>query len=304
MYSFDFADVEQLHDGLTRRILYDQPDVISGGVAPWVVDVMVRADSMDYRHFDLKRVWISKTWWNSLVRKYVDREPTIKWLDAIEDMGSKKKRKGILHLRGKEAVIHARGEGARIPPGRQWGACMLGWTWRVEPEPQLTMISRTSYVGYLAQLDLAVSCHLGDLAAERFGLDPEEVSFVWQLGVAQLHPFKTIPWFYQPDRREDRDRLEKKMSLDKMRRDTPSLWVVRRELERIWREDSEGKGYGEHHYAQRLRMRQRYHAEVTETGTDFAHGEGGRVQMKKVRALDPLPHVYYDQLDLKAALRP
>lgn len=303
MFSETYDDVAQLHDELTRRILYGQPDVISGGVAPWVTDVMVRADSMYYPGFDLKRVWISKTWWNSLVRKYIDREPTLKWLDAIGEMGAKKKRKGILHLRGKEAVIHARGEGARIPPGRQWGACMLGWTWRLEPAPQLTMISRTSYVGYLAQLDLAVSCHLGDLAAEAMGMAPEEVSFVWQLGVAQLHPFKTLPWFYQRGREQDRDRLEKKMSLDKMRRDTPSLWVVRRELERIWKEDAANKGYGEHHYAQRLRMRQRYHAEVTGTGEDFAHGEGGRVQMKRVRAIDVLPHVWYDELNLGAALR-
>ena len=301
MFSGEYTDLTDLHDSLTRRILYHQPDCIEGQVAPWVLDVMVKSPTLEYPGFDLRKVWLTKSGWNALVRKYIDPETTKLWLDKIS--GMKVGRRGILHLRSKNIQAGKRGEGARLPPGRQWGSCMLGWTWQPGPYPQLTMHSRTSYVGYMGQLDIGVGAKLGAMAAEAMDVDPAEVAFVWHLGVAQLHPFKTIPWFYQEGREKDRQVLEHPWDLARLRVKYPSVFVVRKEMERIWREDREDKGYGEHHYAQRLRMRQRYHTEVLGlTDGQFHHGSGGRSGMNPFR-VTPLKNAPYETLDLKAALK-
>lgn len=297
MFSGEYSDLGQLNRELTRRLVYGRPDVINA-TDTQLLDIMVRANKATYLSFDLKRIWLTKNRWSSIIKGYLDPDRLAAWLETIQDKLTDERKRGVLHMRSKEIVGYVNETTGR--EWRRWGSCMLGWSFQSRPGFQITLHSRTSYLGYIAQLDLAVTAKLAEKIAQLLGIGIEEISVVWHLGAGQFHAFKSLAWFYQT--KADQMILEGDKWPGDMRQKMPTLWMARRTLRKIKEEDEAGKGYGDHNFNQILRIRRRYHAEVGNGGHEFAHGNLGKVNLRNVKAFEPLPSVPLSALDLKAVL--
>jgi hypothetical protein len=178
---------------------------------------------------------------------------------------------------------------------------MLAIGYRAMPRPQITLHSRTSYLGYIGALDLSVAYVCARKITERVGLNVQDIQFVWHLEAAQFHGFKSLAYLL-----DDEERREEFMAIevgdgtsaeDKvLRRESPSLYISRKWMNSFQREDAKGLRYGDMNFGQTRRIRKRYHTEVL--GYDYgAPFEGGghnsNSQNKRFR---PLPTCHVDSL--------
>lgn len=296
MFTADYETIGDLSYGITKHLVYGTRDTIDlvTSADTQLHDVLVRARSCTYDDFDLKRVWLTPVRWGALVRQYIDPTALASWLDLVESKLQGRKR-GISFMRTE--VVNMSKNHTTGRERRRYGSCLLGFGYRALPHPQITMHSRTTYLGYIGQLDLALACVIAREVGQRVGLDPAEIRFTWHLEVAQFHGFKSLAWFFQqPD---DRRKLE--AFLDK-----PSNWYQRyptmrlaaNQLKAILAHDERGTLYGDMSFAQQTRVRRRYHTEVMgpEYGEQFA---GGTLRPGSMRyAARVLPSRPISSLDL------
>lgn len=268
-------------------------------------NVIATAESFAW-DFDLSDLWLTKTRWTTMIRQYINPIALEEWLNACEAKLVGRKR-GVSIMRTNEVQKRtspkkqlADGSENGIRTWRTWGSCMLAIGYRALPRPQITLHSRTSYLGYIGALDLSVAYHCATLVAERVGLSVEDIAFTWHLEAAQFHAFKSLAYLLQDD-----DRRESFMDLVvgesdaqdlQMRRRQPGLYISRKWMNTFEKEDAEGKLYGDMNFGQTRRIRKRYHTEVL--GYEFGEPyEGGdhrsRSQNKRFK---PLPSVKASEL--------
>jgi len=300
MYVAEFDDLSLLADGVTRHLAYgkaDDLDVVSS-TDTQTHNVMLTAESCAFDAFDLKDVWLTKARWGAFTRQYVNSAALDTWLGLVADKQQPGER-GVSFMRTE--AIEARRNATIDRVWRRWGSCILGFGYRSLPRPQLTMHSRTSYVGYMGEVDLALAAVLAREVAEVVGLLPQDIAFTWHLEAAQFHGFKTLCWFLKSE--GDRRKLMAVSAKDPRLSKYPTLRLARKNLENFERMDAEGVLYSDMKFAQLLRLRQRYHTEVHgyEYGAQFEGGperrgyRGGRYK--------PLPTIGVDALDLSAVRR-
>lgn len=254
--------------------------VISGTVQ--LHDVILEAGSLAYE-LDLKDMWVTHRRWTMLTRQYLNEEAMEVWLDQIEKHLKGKRKRGQAFMRSQEVNPHKKEK--RQP--RRWGACMIGWSFRNNPKPTLTMHSRTSFVGYTGRLDIAVAHHLGRLIAERLDIAVEDISFVWMLDSAQLHQFRALSWwFHDPN------------LLEVPHGGRPGLKNAQKYYRSYNDLNEKGFRYGDHKFGSHLTPRKRMNTEVF--GYEFAKQfEGGNnLSPSAARASKPLPSVTLDELRL------
>ncbi len=258
MFTQEYDDITDLSYGLTRRLVYARPEDIDfqNTMDSQLHNIVVEARSCEY-DFDLKDVWVTPSRWTSLVRQYIDPEALDIWLDVIERKLKGKKR-GLSFMRTNQ--VAKRSTASNNKEWRVWGSCMLGFGYRAMPRPQITLHSRTTYLGYVGQLDLALVHVLAREIGKRIGLEPKDISFVWHLEAAQFHCFKSLAWFYQTDR--DRKRLEAVPHTEELKLRAPVLWRSQGQLQNYLDMDAKGLLYCDMSFSQQLRIRRRYHTEV------------------------------------------
>ena len=266
-----YKDITELRREFTRSMLYARPeelDLITSADIQ-VHDVMLKARSMEYDH-DLKHTWVTISRWNALIRQYLDPDSVEGWLGMIEAKLQGRKR-GLSFMRTKQVAMRSNNKGREW---RRWGSCMLGFGYRAMPHPTLTMHSRTTYMGYIGELDLALAHVLAREIAQRVGLRVEDIRFTWFIEAAQFHNFKSMAWWFHPDNTADLARLEKFEPTEKLKKRAPGLYYSSRQLREERRRDEEGVGYGDMTFNQQLRIRRRYHTEVMGEGygKQFEHG--------------------------------
>lgn len=299
MFSEQYTDLSELAYGLTYRLAYakaDELDVVSS-TDTQLHNVMVKADSLSFEDFDLKSVWLTRARWGAFIRQYINPDAYSGWMGLVDDKLRGRNPRGVSFMRTE--VVKPRRNATIDRVWRRWGSCILGFGFRMVPEPQLTMHSRTSYVGYMGELDLALAHVLGRDVAALLGLSLEDIRFVWHLEAAQFHGFKTLAWFQRTER--DWSLLTRAKAEAVAAR--PTLALARKNLRSFERMDREGTLYSDMKFAQLLRLRQRYHTEVHgyEWGSQFEGGpdrpgyRGNRYR--------PLPSVGVHELDLLPVLR-
>jgi len=310
------ATMTQLHDKLCHKIVHataDELDVISG-VDVQMHNVIAEAMSMEW-DFDLKNLWLTPSRWTMMVRQYVPREGLIEWVEKATRYSGVKGR-GIAMLRLNEVKPRG-GEAFGNKQSRRWGSCMLAVSYKAQPHPQITLYSRTSYLGYLSGLDISIAWMCGKYLAAELGLDMKDMRFVWMNESMQYHNFKSMAYLLNhPDpvkRREYRRWI--RFSDNKLREIGDYDYVTSRpaiKLSRVWMQklilmDQQGLTLGDMSYNTYRRIRRRYHTEVLgyETAQEFEgwslHKKGPKIGEQKefFKAYQPLESCRIVDLDFK-----
>lgn len=314
MRAFRAGSMTELHEKLCQTLVHSPPeklDVITS-VDVQIHDVMAEAMTMDW-DFDMKTMWLTKSRWSMMARQYIDPEQLEIFLEKITSKMGPKGR-GIAALRTN--VVQSRG-GTTNKETRRWGSCMLAITYKSVPAPQITLYSRTSYLGYLGALDMTVAWMVGRYVAKALNLDMSEMRFVWHNEAMQFHNFKSLAYLFNSRDDEKRDRyrhclVEHKENLSKEDKlwivKSPALRLSRTWMQRVVAEDEAQKTLGDMSYNTYRRIRRRYHTETY--GLEYARqfegwskwkiaGEGHEIGDNKeyFKAYLPLPSTPVSSLD-------
>lgn len=321
MKSFHTATMTELHESMIAALLgpADDLDVISN-VDVQIHNVMGYADSMDWE-FDLKGLWLTKSRWTMMVRQYLDPDELTAWLDQCTSKIGTKGR-GIAVMRTK--IVKPRGgaaTGHTNKETRRWGSCMLTLSYKAKPKPQITLHSRTSYLGYIGALDLSVAWMAAKYLAHELGIKVEDISFLWYNEAIQWHNFKSMAWMLcnpDPARRNGFRRIlttpmSKLDETDKVAlTESPAMRMTRAWLLKVRKEDARGDTYGDMTYNTFRRIRRRWHTEVLgyEKAQSFEgwslYKVGDKVGQQKefFKAYNPLPSVQISSCDFSAIKMP
>lgn len=308
----------ELHDLMCSTLVEateDELDVIST-VDVQIHNVVAEADSMDW-DFDMKDMWLTPSRWTMMINQYLDPEELTAWIERCTGKIGRKGR-GIAVMRTK--TVAARGgaaTGHTNKETRRWGSCMLALSYKALPSPQITLYSRTSYLGYIGALDLTVAWMAGKYLADAMGMDVKDIKFVWMNEAIQWHNFKSLAFLLnhpEKARRKAYRRLMMKKE-SKLREDelalleaSPALRLSRKWLAKVIQEDKDGRTYGDMTYNTFRRIVRRYHTEVHgfeyaqqfEGWSKYKSGEKAGEQKEFFKAYGPLPSKTNHQLDFSA----
>lgn len=304
-----------LHERICQILVHSPPerlDVVSS-VDVQIHNAVCQAMTMDW-DFDLKTMWLTPSRWSMMCRQYIDPEQFEIFIEKITSKMGKSGR-GIAALRTN--AVQAQGgpdQGFTNKERRRWGSCMLAITYKSVPAPQITLYSRTSYLGYLGALDMTVAWMVGRYVARALGLGMSEMCFVWYNEAMQFHNFKSLAYLFNTADDERRAAYRRALTLpkDELNHDeklwivqSPALRLSRSWMQRLVRDDAENKTYGDMNYNTYRRIRRRYHTEVFgyehaknyEGWSHFKNGprEGERKEFFK--AYKPLPSTPVSTLD-------
>lgn len=313
MHSYHAETMTELHFDICNSLAYghsNEMDMVTS-VDIQKHNVVAVADSMEW-DFNLQDLWLTKSRWTSMIRQYINPVALDTWLNSCEAKLRGRKR-GVSVMRTNEVNQRSSPtKNGETRVWRAWGSCMLAIGYRALPRPQITLHSRTSYLGYIGALDLSVAYTCARLVAERVGLTPADIQFVWHLEAAQFHGFKSLAYLLDNDEAREAF-MEITVGEDveedaKLRRRQPGLYISRKWMKSFEKEDAEGKLYGDMNFGQTRRIRKRYHTQVLgyEYGAPFEGG--GHNSASQNKRFKPLPSclassLTFDQLYSSAAQR-
>jgi hypothetical protein len=301
----------ELHQGMCEAIVNapkDQLDVITS-VDVQIHNVIGEAQRMEWE-FDLKDMWLTPSRWTMMLNQYLDPPELQAWLERTARLIGPGGR-GISMMRTK--TVAPRGGPAKgNKETRRWGSCMLALSYKAVPAPQITLYSRTSYLGYLAALDLSVAWMCGRYLAREMGMAVEDFKFCWMNEAVQYHHFKSLAYFLNHPEPKKRARyrhliLEKQLGpkAQKLVDKSPALIYSRKWMQKLLKEDADGLTLGDMSYNTYRRIRRRFHTEVM--GYDYAQKYEGWSHYKQgpnqgerkefFKAYQPLPHTPVEKLD-------
>lgn len=285
LHNYRYRTATELHDGLCDELLFgvkgDFDDVNSVDVQQHNVSAL--AESFDWE-YDTARLWTTRSRWNTMVRQYIDPEAFKSWLTALENGPSS--RRGITVLRTNLVKSRQSGRGTT----RRHGSCMLTLSFRQRPWPQITLHSRTCYLGYLSVLDMTVAHVCARWASHVTGIPIKDMKFLWQLEMAQFHGFRTIayPLGGSEELYEDYCAGDTKTH--------PGLKLSRAWHDRIVQLDDDGVKYGDMKFASYRRVRARWHVQVY--GREYAEQFVGGTYNPKLGKMYPIiPPTWTSDLD-------
>jgi hypothetical protein len=277
-------------------------------------NVIAEAQSMVW-NFDLKTMWLTPSRWTMMIRQYLDPEEVQAWLDVVTSKiglhgrGTAVMRTRIVKPRGGAATGHTNKE------TRRWGSCMLSLSYKAKPVPQITLHSRTSYLGYIGALDLSVAWVVARYLAHAMGVDVSTFKFVWMNESIQWHNFKSMAYLLCNTEPEDQALYRRLLikPLSKLNggevdilQTSPALELTRKWFRKLMLEDSQGKTYGDMTYNTYRRIRRRWHTEVLgyekaqefEGWSHYKQGPKEGEQKEYFKAYQPLPSTPVHTLDL------
>lgn len=254
MLRMEAATITTLHEQLIQRML-DSPDTrATSGTSVGSPSLIVATAESAQWACQLDELWLSRSKWSTLAAQYVDPQQMDHWLNLVETR--------LVKTRMNVATLHMRGVDSQLDRSvvtRRFANCLNHVSFRRRPFPELTLSSRTTYLGYLSGLDLTLAHRLAEAAAEACGVDVEDVRFTWLLEMAQYNSEKAMGYALTRG-------IETVPSTPARKCHTMTV----RYLEGL---DEKGVSYDEMKMASRRRLRQRWHAytkpaeEATEFGT-------------------------------------
>lgn len=315
MRHFSAPTMTAMYEQMTDALIFGDEnslDLISS-VDVQIHDVVAEADSMVW-DFDLKDSWLTKQRWSMMVKQYLDPEELENFIGlstsriGLRDRGVAVLRTNKVKPRGGAATGHTNKQ------TRTWGSCMLNIGYKAIPVPQITLWSRTSYLGYIGALDVGVAYKVGEYLARELGTDVSKFRFVWYNQAIQWHNFKSLAYMLNHTDAEKRENYRElliypssELSVDQKRTilASPAIKLSRKWLQKVIREDASGRTYGDFTYNTFRRIARRFHTEVY--GLEYAeqfegwsfHKKGPQLGEQKefFKAYKPLPSVDIHGLD-------
>ena len=308
-------NMTELYDQVTDSLVYGKSEelTIESTIDVQIHDIIAEADTMEWE-FDLKDAWITKQRWSMMVRQYIDPVQLQAWIKRITSKTGKSGR-GVAAFRTN--IVKPRGgaaSGATNQESRVWGSCMLNITYKAIPQPQITLVSRTSYLGYIGALDVSVAWMVGRYLAKELGIEMKDMKFVWINQAIQWHNFKSLAYLlnhHDETRRAHFRRLMIEPS-DNLTRDEkrelltyPALKLSRKWLRKVIEDDAQGKHYGDFTYNTLRRIVRRFHTEVYgydkalefEGWSKYKTGPMKGQDKEFFKAYEPLPSIDVKSLD-------
>lgn len=315
MRAFRAPTLTDLHDKLTRRLVEgsrDDLDMISS-VDVAIHNTINEAESMEW-DFDLKDMWLTPSRWSMMCNQYLDPDLLVAWIERItEKIGIKNR--GIATMRTKDVKPRGGDEtGHTNKATRRWGSCMLALSYKAVPAPQITLYSRTSYLGYIGALDLTVAYVAARYLGRELGMEPEEFRFVWMNECLQWHYFKSLAYLLNHPDESRRERYRHLLlsptltSRDRLLVESmPGLHGSRKWMDKVIQEDEAGQTYGDMNYNTYRRIRRRYHTEVYglaharqfEGWSYYKKGKKEGEPKEFFKAYQPLPSTPATELDFR-----
>lgn len=319
MRFYSAPTMTEMYDQLTESLIHgtkEELDIISS-VDVQIHDVIAEADSMAWQ-FDMKSAWLTKSRWSMMARQYIDPEELEAWIGRVTSKIGLKNR-GIAVLRCK--VVKPRGgasTGHTNKQTRTWGACMLHISYKALPVPQITLYSRTSYVGYLGALDLTIAWMVARYLAKELGVPVEKFKFIWVNQAIQWHNFKSLAYMLNHTSHKKREKYRRlllspstELGVEEKREilKHPAIQLSRKWMKKVIQEDATGRSYGDFSYNTFRRIVRRYHTEVfglehakTFEGWSFWKKKGPKGQevgdqKEWFKAYGLLPSIPVDKLD-------
>lgn len=317
MHTYHEATMTELHLAMCSSLIQapvSELDVITS-VDVQKHNVIAEADSMSW-DFDLKSMWLTPSRWTMMIRQYLDPEEFEAWMETVTTKIGLKGR-GIAVMRTK--IVKPRGgaaTGHSNKETRRWGSCMLAISYKAKPSPQITLYSRTSYLGYIGALDLSVAWMVARYLATAMGVPVETFKFVWMNEAIQWHNFKSLAFMLNntdPVLQKEFRRLliKPKSKLTpveiQLLEDAPAIRLSRKWLRKMMASDAAGESYGDMTYNTYRRIRRRWHTEVLgydkaqefEGWSYYKQGERAGEQKDFFKAYQPLPHCPIETLDFR-----
>lgn len=272
MRTYSASTMTELHEELCLSLIHAKPEELDmvTSVDVQIHDVIAEADSMEW-DFDLKSMWLTKSRWSMMVRQYIDPEELQAWLEQCTAKIGKKGR-GIAVMRTK--LVKPRGgaaTGHTNKETRRWGSCMISISYKAQPRPQITLVSRTSYLGYIGALDLTVAWMCGRYLAQAMGIKVEDIAFVWMNQAIQWHNFKSAAFMLNHRNSVRRDEYRRFLTADSSELkpyekrailSAPAIKLSRKWFRKVIAEDRAGRTYGDMSYNTFRRIVRRFHTEV------------------------------------------
>jgi len=179
------------HDCCGSCLISEKPDVVLG-IESHFLNTVLTADSCSM-DFDLGRqLALNRPRWSRLIKEYVDKAALQLFIEQARVIISGESRDGaVTEMRFKSPV--------RAEKKHRWGGCLLGITfhgnWKMGPT--LTLYSRTTYMGYMGILDMAI-IHLiaKQITSDSNGHLASKVKLIWHITSLQFHHFKTLPYIF------------------------------------------------------------------------------------------------------------
>jgi hypothetical protein len=148
-------------------------------------------------------LWLTAGRFTKLQRDYLDYELLQTW---IEGPCSKKKMPRNLTRRGTNTQMSCRVHGVKSHGGRKdnytWGNCIFGFSFRPEEGTHagtFVLHSRTSYICYMAGMDLALAYVIAKKIAEVREEDVRDYKFVWHIDSLQWYSIKAMAYVHAYD---------------------------------------------------------------------------------------------------------
>lgn len=206
-----------LWHGANEKLLFAKAEDLdwAAGATTGINDNLLMAESMEF-DFDVADLWLTRHRFTKLQRDYLDYEILGDW---IEGPCSTQKMPRNLSRRGTVTGYSCRVHGVKSHGGRKdnytWGNCIMGFTFRPIGEKDqkqrgiFTMHSRTSYVCYMAGLDLALCYVIAKKIAEVRGEDVRDYGFRWHIDSLQWYSIKAMAYVHTYDLVEEFQNREK-----------------------------------------------------------------------------------------------
>ena len=310
------ATMTEMYAQLTDALIHgthDDLDIVSN-VDVQIHDIMAQAESMDW-DFDFKDAWLTPSRWTMMIKQYLDPDDLEAWIGRVTSKIGTKNR-GVAVLRTK--IVKPRGgaaTGHTNKETRSWGSCMLNISYKALPVPQITLYSRTSYLGYIGALDLTVAHVVGRYLAKELGISVKDIRFVWVNQAIQWHNFKSLAYMLNHtdaklrahyrrlliNKSADLTGVEKREILSH-----PAIKESRKWLQKTIKDDESGRTYGDMTYNTYRRIVRRFHTEVYgleyaeqfEGWSYYKNGEKAGQEKEFFKKYILLPSTKSDSLDL------
>lgn len=315
MRHFTAPTMTELYHELTDALIHGTSETLDliSTVDVQIHDVVAEADSMVW-DFDLKDAWLTSSRWSMMVKQYLDPEELENFIGlctskiGLRDRGIAVLRTNKVKPRGGASTGHSNKQ------TRTWGSCMLNISYKAIPVPQITLYSRTTYLGYIGALDIGVAYHVGAYLARELGVDVSKFKFVWYNQAIQWHNFKSLAYMLNNTDEGLREHYRRLLIAPSGDLTVPekrevlshdAIKLSRKWLQKVIREDATGRTYGDFSYNTFRRIVRRFHTEVyglehAQTFEGWSHHKQGPKkgeQKEWFKAYGPLPSVDIHTLD-------